>query len=181
MKEEWKDIEGYEGLYQISNFGRIKSFDREVKQWNGFKTINVLYKGKIIKLKKTNRGYLRVSLSKKGVISCFNVHRLVAKHFLNNYDENLTVDHIDCDKTNNVISNLRMVTLKENIQLSYKNKLHKLKRVGKYTLEDELIEIYDSVAEASRKNNCSSQLIKNCCDRKKYCLTGKKYKWKYEE
>ena len=181
MEEVWKDIPNYENLYQVSNFGNVKSLDRKVKQWNRFKNIYVLYKGKLIKPNKTNKGYLKVGLSKEGKTKYYNIQRLVAMAFLENFDSNLTVDHINCDKTQNNVDNLQMLTLKENIQLSYKNKLHKLKKVAKYDLKDNLLKIYDSVAEASRLNGCSSQLIKNCCDNKKYCKTGKGFKWKYVE
>ena len=64
LEEVWKDIPQYEGLYQISNLGRVKSLDRKVIQWNRFKKIEVIYKGKILQPKTTNRGYLRVALTK---------------------------------------------------------------------------------------------------------------------
>lgn len=180
MEEEiWRDIPEYEGLYQASNLGRIRSLDREVIQWNRYSNVKVIYKGKILSLKIGNRGYLICSLTKNGKAKSQIVHRLIAMTFLENFDKNLTVDHIDCNKLNNRIDNLRMVTIKKNIQLSYENHLHNLTKVGQYDLQDNLLEIYESVADASRKNDCSSQLIKNCCDNKKHCLTGKGYKWKY--
>lgn len=180
MEEEiWKDIPNYEGLYQASNFGRIRSLDREVIQWNRFDNIKAIYKGKILSIGINGRGYLNCTLTKNGKSKTKLVHRLIAMTFLDDFNKNLTVDHIDCNKFNNKIDNLRMVTLKENIQLSYENNLHKFRKVGKYDLQDNLLEIYESVADASRKNNCSSQLIKNCCDNKKHCKTGNGFKWKY--
>lgn len=180
MNEEiWKDIPGYEGLYQASNLGRIRSLDREIIQWNRFDNVKVIYKGKILSLKPNKKGYFKCSLNKNGKSRTFLVHRIIAQTFLKNFDKNLTVDHINGNKQNNNVDNLRMVTIKKNIQLSYDNNLHKLKKVCKFDLYNNLLEIYKSVAVASRKNNCSPQLIKNCCDNKKHCLTGKGYKWKY--
>lgn len=179
LEEVWKDIPQYEGLYQVSNLGRVKSLDRKVIQWNRFKNIEVIYKGKILKPKTTNRGYLQIGLTKNNKTKNFNIHRLVAVVFLKDYDENLTVDHIDCDKENNKVENLRMVTIKENIQLSYKNKLHKLRKVGKYDLNNNLLEVYESCSEASRENKCSSSLIGDCCNPNKCNKTGVGYIWRY--
>ena len=178
MEEIWRDIPDFSN-YQVSNFGNVRSLDRKVKQWNRFDNIERIYSGKILKQKLTKRGYLSVGLTVDRKTKYCLVHRLVAKCFLSDFDEKLTVDHIDCNKTNNNVNNLQMVTIKRNIQLSYENNLHKLRKVGKYDLKNNLLEIYDSVADASRKNNCSSQLIKNCCDNKNHCLTGKGYIWKY--
>lgn len=141
MKELWKDIPEYEGFYQASNLGRIRSLDRETTQWNRFKNVKAIYKGKILSFELTTRGYLKCSLSKNGKQKTVLVHRIIAKTFLKDFDEKLTVDHIDCNKINNHIDNLRMVTLKENIQLSYKNNLHKFKRIGEYNFKGE--EEYD--------------------------------------
>lgn len=178
-KEIWKDIPEYEGLYQASNFGRIRSLDREVIQWNRFDNVKVIYKGKILSLGINGRGYLHCRLTKDGNSKTKLVHRLVAMAFLEDFNENLTVDHIDCNKLNNMVDNLRMVTIKKNIQLSYENHLHNLTKVGKYDLQDNLLEIYESCSDASRKNNCSPALISDCCNPNKCNKTGRGYKWKY--
>lgn len=180
MEEIWEYIPNFPD-YQVSNLGNVRSLDRKIKQWNRFDNIERIYIGKLLKPKITNRGYLSVGLTINGKTKHCLIHRLVAKCFLDNFDERLTVDHIDCNKLNNNVDNLQMVTIKKNIQLSYEKHLHNLTKVGQYDLQDNLLEIYESVADASRKNNCSSQLIKNCCDNKKHCLTGKGYKWKYIE
>ena len=178
MEEIWKDIPNFPN-YQVSNFGNVRSLDRKIRQWNRFDNIERIYNGKILKPKLTKRGYLSVGLTVDKKTKYCLIHRLVANCFLEEFDEKLTVDHIDCNKLNNNANNLQMVTIKRNIQLSYENNLHKLRKVAKCDKENNLLEIYDSVADASRKNNCSSQLIKNCCDNKKHCLTGKGYVWKY--
>lgn len=97
MIEEWKDIKGYEGLYQVSNLGRVMSF----------KTSNP----KLLKPTKHYSGYLHIKLSKK----YFSMHRLVALHFLDNPNNYEDVNHIDEDKTNNMVSNLEWCSTKYNV------------------------------------------------------------------
>lgn len=100
MKEYWKDIKGYEGLYQISNLGRVKSF----------------YSGKILKGIKATNGYLNVRLYKNGTPHGLSIHRLVAQAFIPNPENKPEVNHIDEDKTNNKISNLEWNTRLENMR-----------------------------------------------------------------
>lgn len=97
MIEEWKDIKGYEGLYQVSNLGRVMSF----------KASNP----KVLKHSKHHSGYLHIKLSKKH----FSMHRLVALHFLDNPNNYEDVNHIDEDKTNNNVSNLEWCSTKYNV------------------------------------------------------------------
>ena len=113
MKEIYKDIPGYEGLYQVSNLGDLKSFDRLVShRYGGYR----LLKGKNKKATKTNIGYLVVNLSKNGKNKTFNIHQLVAMAFLNHIPEGhkIVVDHIDNNKTNNRLDNLQLITPREN-------------------------------------------------------------------
>lgn len=98
MIEEWKDIKGYEGLYQVSNLGRVK----RVKT------------GRILKPLKHTNGYSMVNLSKNNIVSTKKIHRLVAQAFKPNPENKAEVNHIDENKTNNMISNLEWVTRKEN-------------------------------------------------------------------
>ena len=98
MKEIWKDIKEYEGLYQVSNLGRVKN----------------LYTNSILKGCKHINGYLGVTLSKNGSKSTKKIHRLVAQAFISNTENKSQVNHIDENKTNNMISNLEWVTAKEN-------------------------------------------------------------------
>lgn len=109
MKEIWKNIKDYEGIYQVSNFGRVRSLDRYC--WNGHK--NHFKRGKILKLQ-TNMHYNKISLSKKGKVKQFLVHRLVAKAFIKNPKNKPEVNHIDKNCFNNKICNLEWVTAKEN-------------------------------------------------------------------
>ena len=112
MEEEiWVDIKGYEGLYQVSNQGRVRSLDREVKHSKGGYKIE---RGKILKGIISGGGYIAVTLNKDGVPNQFKVHRLVAETFIPNTENKRCVDHIDTDKTNNKVENLRWVTDEEN-------------------------------------------------------------------
>ena len=103
MNEEWRDIKGYEGLYQVSNLGRVKSL-----------RYNHSENEKILKGFLSNRGYHRVSFYKDGVRKDYSVHRLVAEAFIPNTDNKPCIDHIDTNKLNNKVDNLRWCTNKEN-------------------------------------------------------------------
>ena len=101
MKEIWKDIKEYENLYQVSNFGQVRSLDHYAS--NGVK--NILYKGRILKPFLDGRhNYLSVCLSKNNIKKKYQVHRLVAKTFLEN--EKREVNHKDGNKQNNCVDNL---------------------------------------------------------------------------
>lgn len=111
--EIWKDVNVYEGAYQISNLGNIKSLPRKNT------------KGKILKPAKNNRGYLRVGLCYKGKVRYDSVHRLVAETFIPNPKKLPEVNHIDGDKLNNKVENLEWVTKGENQSHAYKTGLRK--------------------------------------------------------
>ena len=114
MKEIWKDIEGYEGLYQISNLGNVKSLHRIANIPNGHRKV----KERILK-QTENRGYRAVIISKEKTRKEFSAHRLVAFHFIPNPENKPEVNHIDGNKSNNKVENLEWVTPSENIRHSY--------------------------------------------------------------
>lgn len=115
--EVWKDIKGYEGIYQVSNLGRVRSLDREITYPNG--KIG-LYKGKIIKLKMSKYGYIVFHFSVDNKKKALSVHRLVAQAFIPNPENKKCVNHLDCNRTNNKVSNLEWCTHQENVQYSIK-------------------------------------------------------------
>ena len=107
MQEIWKEIEGYEGLYEVSNLGRVRSLDREQFQiGNGGSYFKRIYKGRILKFKIDYHGYYRVHLSVNGERKHYLVHRLVAEAFIPNPNNLPCVNHKDEDKTNNSVDNL---------------------------------------------------------------------------
>lgn len=171
--EIWKDIKGYEGKYEISNFGRVKS---HVKI--GTPTY---YKTPIL----STPGYYTVCLSKDGKVSySVGIHRLVAEAFVENTDKTKTeVNHKDGDKLNNYYENLEWVTRKENNEHAIKSGLRKyVKSIEQYTLDDELVNIFKSSAEAGKflgKGKRTNTHILNCCKGKISTAYG--YKWKYKE
>lgn len=117
--EIYKDIKGYEGLYQVSNLGNVKSIERIIiRSDNRKRTIK-----EKIKEGTHNKGYKRISLvDSNGVSKSYYVHRLVLKSFL--YESDLYVDHIDGDKQNNNVSNLRYVTNSQNLTFRNTDKVY---------------------------------------------------------
>ena len=111
--EIWKDVLNYEGLYQVSNLGRVKSLKRKVRHFSGER----LVPERILKGGVNDKGYILVNLGKKGTKKVFAVHKLVAIAFLNHKPcgYKLVVDHIDNNKLNNKLENLQIITQQENV------------------------------------------------------------------
>ncbi len=126
MKEIFKDIVGYEGSYQVSNLGRVKSLDRTIDSGKGFTRF---IKGRILKSNPNGNGYHIVSLNLKGKLTAEKVHKLVAMAFLNHKPCGMekVIDHMDNDKSNNRLDNLQIITVREN---SIKDKKTSLLYVG---------------------------------------------------
>lgn len=110
-KEIWRPIKGYEGLYEVSNLGRVKSIERYILSGKGYGLHK--YGGKVLKSGSSN-GYLRVSLCKDKHIGHFSVHRLVAEAFIPNPDSKPEIDHINTVRNDNRVENLQWVTKQEN-------------------------------------------------------------------
>lgn len=125
MKEIWKDIVGYEGYYQVSNLGRIKSLDRTVTRNDGVKQFK---KGIIKTPKNSTDGYDLITLSKNGENKTQGIHIIVAKHFIPNPDNLPEVNHKDFNRKNNRVDNLEWSTHQDNIKHSAE--------AGRYKLRD---------------------------------------------
>lgn len=119
-EEIWKDVKGYEGAYQVSNFGFVKSLNRKISSGNAIYAI----KGKVLKSFPID-DYVGVALNKNGKRKIETVHRLVALHFIPNPENKPDVNHKDLHKSNNHVNNLEWSTEKENIQHYCENNRHK--------------------------------------------------------
>ena len=128
MKELWVDIKGFEGLYQVSNKGNIKSLARYDKYYRLGKPIMRHREEKILKFKTNKYGYYEVCLRKNNKNHHFCVHRLVASNFLLNLESKPTVNHIDGNKLNNEVYNLEFATVSENTKHAYENGLFTVTR-----------------------------------------------------
>ena len=153
MKEIWKDIQGFEELFQVSNLGRIRSLDRFVKSGKSQR----FQKGQIMHPHVTNKGYLRADLTNNGQKFKYMVHKLVAEAFIPNPNNLPFVNHIDENKQNNSTNNLEWCTNKYNTDYSNSTP------IDQYTLNGEYIITHKSIAEAQRKTGIAAASICNCC------------------
>lgn len=182
MEEIWKDVKGYEGYYQVSNFGQVRSIDRIVKQKSSKNDCVHQYNhyaGKILKQYIINSGYYAVDLCKNHKSTKKLVHRLVAEAFLEN--KSAQVNHKDENKLNNNIENLEWCTAKYNME--YNDRAKKIaikngKSVIQYDLSGNILNKFVSSREASFITNIPDRGIRKAC----YKTTPYKgYIWKYEE
>lgn len=161
-KEEWKEIQGYEGIYEVSNFGNVRSLPRYKR---GNFDSKVFIEGKTIKQVKNNRGYYIVQLSKNNKVKNFSVHRLVAEAFIPNPNNFPQVNHKDEDKSNNRVSNLEWMTLKRNINYGTRNKrmaLTKGKNVKAFDDDGNFIMGFCSMAVAEKITGINQGDISRC-------------------
>lgn len=133
MQEIWKDIKGYEGLYQVSNLGRIRSTDKIVKRG---KNGDYFRKGIILKPQKSKNGYLVCKLSKNGICPSKNIHRLVAEAFIDNPNNYPCINHKDENKQNNIVDNLEYCSYEYNNNYGTKKERIKEKLTGRKLSEE---------------------------------------------
>ena len=165
----WKDIEGYKGHYQISNYGNVRSLKKDA----------FLMKGAYLK------GYKIISLWKNGIGKMFRIHRLVAAAFIPNPENKPCIDHIDGNRTNNHADNLRWVTAKENSNNYNAPNTYKGKKINKggkavlqYDLEGNFIKEWVTTMEIQRQLNYHRSNISNCCNG--LVKTAYNYIWRYK-
>jgi hypothetical protein len=184
--EIWKDIKGYEGLYQVSNRGRVRRifFINNVTEKEKIKVLTPL---------KHNHGYLSVSLCKNGKQKMRLIHRLVAQAFIENKFNKKEINHINGNKKDNRVENLEWVTRKENMEHVINVLKYHLGPVGKFGADskraipvlmidketNEVIKRFGSIIDGARYLNLTkSGDIVNCCKRKLKSSHG--YIWRYE-
>ena len=134
MSEIWKDIKDYEGLYQVSNLGRVKSLDRVTIS---ITNIKFRFKGQILK-GDNDRKYLRYRLCKNNKTKVFSGHRLVAIMFIDNPNKKPCVNHIDGNPSNNKINNLEWCSYSENEKHSYDilGKVNPIRKLSEEAVKD---------------------------------------------
>ncbi len=173
--EMWRDISGYEGQYQASTYGRIRSLPRQITQKGHKCYFTRTMKGKILQPRKQNANYYIVWLSNRKVQQALLVHRLVAETFIPNPENKPQVNHINGIKTDNRIDNLEWCSCSENIKHSHK--IGGRKEVSKPIICIEPNRKFPSIISASREMNINSCSISHALNGRAKTAGG--YTWKF--
>lgn len=176
MTEEWRDIYGYEGCYQISNVGRVKNLKRAVQN----RSCMAIKRERIMKLSVDKDGYYKVCLCKNNIKQTRFVHRLVATAFIQNPNQYPVINHKDENKKNNNPNNLEWCDVKYNT--NYKNMPHRRannlrKAVIQYTKDMQLVNTWTCRSEIEKVLNVSGGDITMCCLGRRKTAYG--FIWKY--
>lgn len=185
MEEIWKPINGYEGLYEVSNMGRVKSLPKTVEQYYGYKITNE----RMLKQSPDRKGYMMAWLYKNKKRKTMKVYRLVANAFIPNPESKPQIDHINAINTDNRACNLRWCTGKENFHnpISYRRnseskfgrKNHNAKSVVQLSLDGIPIRIWDCINDVKRELGFHHSHISQCCSGKRNVAYG--FIWKYAD
>ena len=171
MNEEWRAVKGYEGLYEVSNTGKVRSLN---------------YKGKTgyvreMCLKKHPDGYRQVQISRQGFNETICVHRLVAEAFLPNQRGLPQINHIDYDKTNNNVTNLEWCDPSRNTKHSWENptrkRAYRAEKIAQYALDGRLIAIWENCISVKNELGYHQTSIWECCEGKRHTAYG--FIWRY--
>ena len=173
--EEWRDVVGYENLYQVSNLGNVKSLDRVIDTKRGVRT----FEGRMLKQCKLKIGYMSVGLSKDGKLKTMYVHRLLMEAFYGLDADKVCVNHINGDRSDNRIENLEWVTYLENLThaIDILKSTTIRKKIGKFNKNNKLIKEYKSLKDAAEDNKIAPANISVACNNKqrKKIKDGKEY------
>lgn len=168
MKEIWKDVEGWEGLYQVSNLGRVKSLPRMRNAIHPYMTNETILSPRAYG---KDRGYVSVALCCNGRRKQISIHRLVAKAFVPNPCGYGEVNHIDENKSNNVSTNLEWCSRSYNINYGSriaKQRRNLLKPVRQFALDGSFVKEHESYADAAKSVNgfssCISHVVRGDCN-----------------
>jgi hypothetical protein len=174
MEEEWRAVVDYEGLYEVSNLGEVRSLRNN---------------NKILKKRLAKVGYYRVGLANSGTVKWFTIHRLVATAFIPNPNQYPCVNHKDEIKTNNRVSNLEWCTYKYNLNYGHvREKIKKNRDCSSFSKPVKqikngvVINTFPSIAEATRTlglGRCAVGNISRTCKKTKHFNTAYGYKWEY--
>lgn len=179
--EIWKPIEGYEGLYEVSTLGRVRSLGRVAKNGTYFPPI-------ILKLKPNQRGYVQIRLHNDGEFKRMLVHRLVAEAFIPNPDNLPVVNHKDRNPSNNNVSNLEWCTQSHNVRWdgaverradTQRNRSDISKPINQYTLNGDFIKTWPSLKEINRELGADCSGISACCIKKPNHLSYYGFQWRF--
>lgn len=168
-KEIWLDVVGYEGYYQVSNMGRVKSLERKV--WNKGRGCYVTISERILKAGKSNTGYMLVNLWKDGVRKNHWLHQLVCEAFCENPHGYKEVNHIDQNKENNCANNLEFCSRQYNMEYSHAKAVIGIDKITGLIVE------YKSAKEAGKVLGINNSNIVKCCKGKYKSVGG--FQWYY--
>lgn len=181
MDEIWKDIQGYEGLYKVSNMGRVKSLERTRNMNLPGRERGAPVPERILVPQKKKAGYLGVTLSKDGRIKNFRIHCLVAQAFLPNPYNKPQVNHINGIKWDNRFSNIEWATGSENqrhaLMLGLRDMSHRRKNVFQYDMRRNFIRSWNGAVEVEQETGMSQKYIASCCRGDEPSAYG--FVWKY--
>lgn len=174
MEEIWKDVIGYEGFYQVSNLGRVRSLDRI--------SFGRKQKGGILKPTKKRDGYMYVTLCNENGHKKHLVHRLVAQSFISNPNNLPFINHKDEKPVNNCVTNLEWCDCKYNVNYGTCKEriaLSRSKPISQYELNGKFIRNWDSCMQVEKEIGYDQTSISKCCLQKEHCYTAYGFQWRF--
>lgn len=180
LKEIWKDIKNYEGLYQVSTYGRIKSLSKFHRTSKNHSSIGYWTKDKILKEQYDKDGYAKINLIKNNKQKRFSIHQLVAQTFISNPCNYKYINHKNEIKNDNNINNLEWCNSCYNANYGNRNEKiskNKSKKIVQFDGDGKIIRIWDSITQASKELKIQISHISSCCNKKRSKTGG--YSWRF--